>query len=74
MRAALRTESTPRDGEEPQPQKSIILDSRQIRAVIDCLDSFCELHPSFGLKEPTVEVQKTSMLQRLAATLNAGMF
>jgi hypothetical protein len=51
-------------------EESVVLSSRQIRAVIDCLDAFSELHPSFGLNEPRVEWPKTPLGRRLAATLN----
>jgi hypothetical protein len=61
MRAALN---------DSDVEHSAVLSSRQICAVIDCLDSFCELHPSFGLNEPTVEWPKTPLVRQLAATFN----
>lgn len=48
---------------------SVVLSSRQVRAVIDCLDAFCELHPSFGLNVPNLDWPKAQLLQQLAATL-----
>jgi len=63
MRAALN------DGKSSDSEHSVVLSSRQVRAVIDCLDAFCELHPSFGLNTPNVEWPKTPLLQQLAATL-----
>jgi hypothetical protein len=63
MRAALI------DREAGDSEESVVLCSRQVLAVIDCLDAFCELHPSFGLNTPNVEWPKTPMLQQLAASL-----
>jgi hypothetical protein len=62
MRAAL--------GNNSEDKSVVVLSSRQVRAVIDCLDAFCELHPSFGLSEPPLEWPRTPLLRQLAATLN----
>ncbi|KAH7620435.1 hypothetical protein NADE_003057 [Nannochloris sp. 'desiccata'] len=63
MRAALI------DRESSDSEDSVVLSSRQVRAVIDCLDAFCELHPSFGLNVPNLDWPKAQLLQQLAATL-----
>ena len=73
MRAALHTEG--KKGTSNQAgMDSVVLSQRQIRAVIDCLDAFCELHPSFGLIPPKVDWPKTPLLAQVGATLKAGIF
>lgn len=48
----------------------IVLETKQIRGLIDCLDAFCELNPAFGLKEPQMEVPPATVLQNIAAALH----
>ena len=48
-----------------------VVDTRHVRALIDCLDTFCELHPSFALTAPKFEVPPASFLQQLSARVRS---
>ena len=55
---------------ESEETEEIKLQTRQVRALIDCLDAYCEFDTSFGLREPQLEVPPATLLERIVSTLS----